>query len=82
MKLALCHSSGTCNLEVVPRFVENLCTPVISVKYLVYYSDHFYCPISKKGMCLNQHIFVEHDQQILDLTTDLAPNALGIFTRY
>jgi len=82
MKLALCHPSGTCNLAVVPRFVENLCTPVISMKYFVYYSDHFYCLISKKEMCIYQHLFVEHYQRILDLTTDIAPNALEIFTKY
>ena len=67
---------------MVPRFVENSCTPVISVKYFVSYSDHFYFLISKKEMCVYQHFFVEHDQQIVDLTTDVVPNALEIFTKY
>jgi hypothetical protein len=29
MELVSCHTSGTYNLEVVPRFLENLWTPVI-----------------------------------------------------
>jgi len=28
MELAVCHQSGTYNLEVAPRFMENLWTPV------------------------------------------------------
>jgi len=27
-ELALCHQNGAENFEVVPRFVENICTPV------------------------------------------------------
>jgi hypothetical protein len=27
MKLTLCHSSGTKNFEVAPRFLENMCAP-------------------------------------------------------
>lgn len=53
------------------------------MKYFVYYSDdNFHCLISKKEMYIFKHTFVEHDQQILDLTTDLSPNALEIFTKY
>ena len=29
MELASCHPSGAENFEVAPRFLENLCTPVL-----------------------------------------------------
>jgi hypothetical protein len=44
MELASCHPSGTYNFEVVPTFLENLCTPEL---YNVYYICMFLFSKSK-----------------------------------
>jgi hypothetical protein len=38
---------------------------------MCYIDDRFYCLISKKEMYTYKHVFVEHEQQIIDLTTAL-----------